>query len=290
MTVKPRNTSIVIPKSFVKEFQLSQLLNNLLHNPGYWLKLFLKTSSVVGLGLFLLGIVGIGFARSWAKDHLAPIVAKELSKTLKRPVNLGEIEDIWFDRIQINNAFIPTHSDDFNQLKVREVIITFSPLDLLLKQSVKLDIEIAAPDIYLAQNVRGNWLNISPQPKSSPSPIKVELGTINIENARIVVLPYSKNPQPVTINKINLQADIDDNQQQVKFNGGGQFGDSGQVRIQGNSLIANGKTELVVNGTKLDAAAATRVVKIPEVQIDRGTVDGNLSLAIEQSIAQLFIG
>jgi translocation and assembly module TamB len=228
-----------------------------------------------------VGIIGIGFARSWAKGHLAPIVAKELSKTLQRPVNLGEIEDIWFDRIQLTNAFISVHGNDLNQLKVRDITINFNPFDLLFKRSVKLDIEIAAPDIYLAQNSGGSWLNIPTQKQTSPGPIKIEVGTIKIENGQIAVLPYGQNPQPIRMSKINLQADVDDSQQQVKFIGGGQFSENGQVRVQGNSFITNGKTELVVDGSKLDAVVATRVVKIPEVQIDRGTVDGNLSLAIE---------
>jgi translocation and assembly module TamB len=246
-----------------------------------WLSLFLKTGSAIGLGLFLLGIIGVGVGRWWAKNNLAPIVAQELTKTLKRPVSLGEIENIWFDEVHLTNASIPANGKDLNRLAVRDIIVKFDPLKLAFDRTLKLDIRLVAPNIYLAQNIKGNWVNLPAQDKTPPSPIKVEVGTVNIENAQVVVVPFSKNPQPVTISRINLQAEVDESQQRATFNSGAQFERSGQLQIQGNTLIANGKTELVVKGQKLDTAAATRVVKIPEVTIVRGTVDGDLSLAIE---------
>jgi translocation and assembly module TamB len=273
VTAKRRNKSI--------EPNQPPLVVKLPRSSGYWLNLFLKTGSAIGLGLFLLGIIGIGVGRWWAKNNLAPIVAQELTKTLKRPISLGEIENIWFDEVHLTNASIPANGQDLNRLAVRDVVVNFDPIKLAFDRTLKLDIRLVAPSIYLAQNIKGSWIDIPAQEKTPPSPIKVEVGTVNIENAQVVVVPFSKNPQPVTISKINLQAEVDESQQRATFNSGAQFEQQGQVQIQGNTLIANGKTELVVKWQKLDAAAATRVVKIPEVTIVRGTVDGDLSLAIE---------
>jgi translocation and assembly module TamB len=253
------------------------------HSPSKsrrWLKLFLKTGSAIALGLFLLGIIGIGIAQWWAKDNLAPIISKELSKTLKRPIDVGEIEDISLNEIRISNANIPAHGSDANRLEVREIIINFNPFKLALERTFKFDVRLIAPSIYIAQNVRGNWANIPTQKKAQFSPVKIEVGTIKIEDAKIVIVPYSQKPQPVIVSQFNLQADVNDAQERVTFNAGAQFGKRGQIQLQGNSLIANGETQLAVKGQKLDAAAATRIVKIPEVKIDRGTVDGELNLAI----------
>ncbi len=246
-----------------------------------WLHLFLKTGGAIGLGLCLLGIIGVGIGQWWAKKNLAPIVAQELTKTLKRPISLGEIENIWFDEVHLKNANIPAYGRDLNRLAVKDIIVKFDPLKLAFDRTLKLDIRLVAPSIYLAQNIKGNWIDIPAQKKTPPSPIKVEVGTVSIENALIVVVPFSKNPQPVTISKIDLQAEVDESQHLATFNSGAQFEQQGQVQIQGNTLIANGKTELVVKGQKLDVAAATRIVKIPEVTIVRGSVDGDLNLAIE---------
>lgn len=246
-----------------------------------WLKLFLKTGSAIGLGLFLLLIAGLGFGKWWAKNNLAPIVSKELAKSLKRPIDLGEIKDISLDQIRISNANIPPHGKDRNRLDVREVVVNFNLFKLALDHTLRLDVHAISPSIYLPQNKQGNWVNIPTQPKAPPDSIKIEVGKIKIDNARVVLAPYDKSPQPVTLSKINIDADVDDSQERVKFNGGAEFGTNGKVQIQGNTLIDNGKTQVAVKGEKLDAAAATRIIKIPEVKIARGTVDGNLDLAIQ---------
>ncbi len=273
MTAKPRDKSI--------EPSQAPLRSKSPRSSRDWLKLFLKTGSRIGLGLFLLGIVGVGVGRWWAKNNLAPIVAQELTKQLKRPISLGEVENIWFDQVHLTNASIPANGQDLNRLAVRDIIINFDPIKVVFERTLKLDIRLVAPSIYLAQNIKGNWIDIPAQEKTPPSPIKVEVSTVNVENAQVVVVPFSQNPQPVTISKINLQADVDESQQRATFNSSAQFEQHGQIEIQGNTVVANGKTELIVKGQKLDAAAATRIVKIPEVTIVRGTVDGDLNLAIE---------
>jgi translocation and assembly module TamB len=275
VTAKPSKKSI---ESTSKQ---PQLVTKSPRSSRDWLHLFLKTGGALGLGLCLLGIIGVAVGQWWAKTNLAPIVAQELTKTLKRSISLGEIEHIWFDQVHLTNASIPANGQDLNRLAVKDIIVRFDPVKLAFDRTLKLDVRLVAPSIYLAQNIKGDWINIPAQEKTPPSPIKIEVGTVNIENAQVVVVPFSKNPQPVTISKINFQAEVDEKQQRATFNSGAQFEQQGQVQIRGNTLIANGKTELVVKGQKLDAAAATRVVKIPEVTIVRGSVDGDLNLAIE---------
>ncbi len=246
-----------------------------------WLKLFLKTGSIIGLGLFGLAIIGIGFGQWWAKRHLAPIVAQELTKTLKRPVRLGKLEDISFTELRLSDASIPASGNQLNHLKVEEVVVNFNPLKLVFDRTLKLDVQLVEPSIYLPQDSRGSWGTIPTSEQTAPGPVKIQAGKIKIDRGRIVLVPYSKNfQQPVTANNLDLQADIDDSQKEVSFNGKSEFNTDGKVQFQGKSLIANGETKVTITGDKLDAAAATRIVKIPEVTIDRGTVAGKLELAI----------
>ena len=146
---------------------------------------------------------------------------------------------------------------------------------------MKLDVRAIAPSIYIEQDRQGSWVNLPKIQKTPTGTVKVEIGNIKVEDARVAILPYDKNPQLVNLSKVNLDANIDNSQKRVKFNGKSQFESNGQLQFQGNSLITNGTTQLVAKGQKLDAAAATRIVKIPEVQIVRGNVDGELSLAIQ---------
>jgi translocation and assembly module TamB len=258
------------------------MFDNLSFNPRRWLRLFLKTGSIIGLGLFILMLIGVGYGQWWAKRNLAPMISQELTKTLKRPVNLGSVEEVSLDRVRLRNANIPASGKNLNQLKIQEVIVSFNPIKLIFTRTLKLDVRVIAPSLYLPQDAQGKWVEIPAQTKQPPGPVKIEVGTINIDDAQITILPYDKtNPQPVTVSKLDLQADLDDRQSQVNFTGGGKFNTDGRVQFEGQSLIANGQTQVAIKGEKLDAAAATRIVKIPEVRIDRGTVDGNLNLAIQ---------
>ncbi|WP_295615189.1 translocation/assembly module TamB domain-containing protein, partial [Chamaesiphon sp. GL140_3_metabinner_50] len=245
-----------------------------------WLKLFLKTGSKIGLGLFLLLIGAIGWGQWWAKDNLSPLVSQELTKSLKRPVSLGKIDSLWLNEVHFKDAKLPTNGSDLNSVDAPDTIVSFNPIQLLFDRTLKLDVRLVNPSIYVAQNAGGNWVNIPAQDKQAPPPVKIQVGTIAVNNAKVTIVPYSQNPQPIVISKINLEANVNDFQDRVKYNGGAQIGDGGQVSVLGESAIANGETELVVNGQKLDAVAATRIVKIPEVTIARGTVDGDLKLAI----------
>lgn len=242
--------------------------------------MFLKTGSKIGLGLFLLLIAAICWGQWWAKDNLSPLVSQELTKSLKRPVSLGKIDSLWLNEVHFKDAKLPANGDDLNSVDAPETIVSFNPIQLLFDRTLKLDVRLINPSIYLAQNAGGNWVNIPVQDKQAPPPVKIQVGTIAVNNAKVIIVPYSQNSQPIAISKINLEANVNDRQDRVKFEGGAQVGDSGQVSVRGESAIANGETELAVKGQKLDAVAATRIVKIPEVTIARGTVDGDLKLAI----------
>ncbi len=262
------------------------MFDNLSFTPGRWLRLFLKTGSIISLGLFVLMIIGVGYGQWWAKRNLAPTISQELSKTLKRPIDLGRVEEVSLDRVRLRNVHIPVSGNSLNQLKVPEIIVSYNPIELIFTRTLKLDIRAIDPSIYLPQNAQGKWIELPSQTKQPPGPVKIEVGTINIENAQIVLLPSDKtNHQPITVSKLDLQANLDAKQQQVKFTGEGKFNTDGQVQFQGQSLITNGQTQVTVKGEKLDAVAATRIIKIPEVRVAQGTVDGSLNLAIQPQIS-----
>ncbi len=259
----------------------NQVTSNSSHSSRRWLNLFLKTGSAIGLGLFLLLIVGIGFGQWWAKRHLAPLVAQELTKSLKRPIDLGQIEGIWLNEVSLGMTKIPANGNDLTRLEVPKVIVNFNPIKLVIDRTLKLDIHLVNPRLNIVQNSQGNWLNLPKQERKSPPPIKIEVGKIQIDGARIVLVPYRQNPRPIAISKLNLQADVADRQDRVSYSGDALLNERGQLKLQGNSTIANGETQLRVKGQKLDAAAATQIIKIPQVEVVHGTVDGEAQIAVQ---------
>lgn len=247
----------------------------------HWLKLFLKTGSALGLGLFVIAIFGLLYGQWWAKRHLAPMISQELTKSLKRPVNLGRIESIWLNEIKIDKTTIPAHGSDRNNVNIRQLVVNFDPVKLVFTHTLKLDIRAIAPLIYVSENQEGSWVTIPDRQQTPPGAIKIEVGNIQVDDGRVVVVPYGKNARSVDVSKVNLDAQVDDSQHQVDFKGIGQFEGNGHFQVRGTSLITNGTTQIAVKGQKVDAAAATRIFKIPQVEIARGTVDGELNLAIQ---------
>lgn len=245
-----------------------------------WLRLLFKTGSVLGLGLFAIVVVGLLYGQWWAQRNLAPIIAQELTKSLKRPVKVGEIESVWLNRIEIGKTAIPATGNDPSNLSIDRVVASFDPLKLILAQTLKLDIEVNTPNIYLAQNSQGNWLNIPDRQKTPPGPVKIEVGKIDVNNAKVVVVPDGKNARSVEVSQVNVTANISDSQQQVNFNSNALFERTGKIEITGQSLLTNGKTEFTIATQKVDAAAITRLYQIPQVKIASGTVDGKLNVAI----------
>ncbi len=248
---------------------------------SHGLKFFLKTGSAIALALFCLGIVGFVYGRWWLNENLSPTLERELGKTLKRPVKIGKIDEITLDNLHVRNIRIPATAGELNRLEVKELIVNFNLAQIAIDRSLKLDIRVVAPNVYLPQNAAGSWVQIPPQDKAPEGAFKIKVGTVKIEQGMVTLVPYSTTPQPIAISKIDIKAAVDDPQSQVDFKANAQFGADGQVRLEGKSLVANGQTQLTASGEKLDAAAATRIVKIPQVTIDRGTVDGSLNLAIQ---------
>ena len=124
----PHSTESIQPKHKLESHSTNLMTNNSSSTSRRWLKLFLKTGSTIGLGLFVVVIIGVCYGQWWAKRNLAPLISQELTKSLKRPVNLGKIEDIWLNEIKIGKTTIPAHGSDRNNLQVRQVITEFRPI------------------------------------------------------------------------------------------------------------------------------------------------------------------
>lgn len=245
-----------------------------------WLALLLKVGGRVAILLLPIFAIALVWAHGWAKHNLAPIIAKELSKSLKRPVNLGEISDLSINGLRFIDADIPATANDRDRVEVKEIVVNFDPIKLALSRTLKLNIKLIEPNLYIDRDTKGNWVNIPPQEPTPPGAIKTEIGTIEIAKARATLVPDSQNPQATIVRDINAIAEVDDPQQQVSFDGMAQVGEGGRLQIKGNSLIINGQTKLVINGKKLKAVDVSNLIQIPAVKIDRGSVDGNLELQV----------
>jgi translocation and assembly module TamB len=157
--------------------------------------LFLKRTGIALGAILLVGLVG-GAWRLWTFVHkdLAPLVERNLTQSLKRPVKLGAVEKFSLSGVRFGASAIPPTPTDPDKVTVDGVEASFDPLQLLLARRLKLDVNLINPDLYLEQDSQGRWLtttiNVQPQPGAA---VKTEVNNIRFSNGDVVLMPYRES-------------------------------------------------------------------------------------------------
>ncbi|MBD1926553.1 translocation/assembly module TamB domain-containing protein [Trichocoleus sp. FACHB-90] len=164
-------------------------------NRRVWLLLLSRTG--IALGLFLLvGIAGgVWWAWVFVHQRLAPIVQENLSQTLNRPVQLGQVEGFSPNSLRFGSSSIPATPTDPDRASVEGVKVIFDPLALLFNRTLKLDITLVKPDVYIEQDEKGRWVSTQLESKDASGPITTELQSIQVQNADVLLLPRPKKRQ-----------------------------------------------------------------------------------------------
>ncbi|MBD1933034.1 MULTISPECIES: translocation/assembly module TamB domain-containing protein [Cyanophyceae] len=164
-------------------------------NRRVWLLLLSRTG--IALGLFLLvGIAGgVWWAWVFVHQRLAPIVQENLSQTLNRPVQLGQVEGFSPNSLRFGSSSIPATPTDPDRASVEGVKVVFDPLALLFNRTLKLDITLVKPDVYIEQDEKGRWVSTQLESKDASGPITTELQSIRVQNADVLLLPRQKKRQ-----------------------------------------------------------------------------------------------
>ena len=100
-------------------------------NQRLWLLLLGRTG--IALALILLTAIAAGAWWAWLfiQNELAPTVAKALSETLDRPVEIGALESVSFSGLRFGSASIPPTATDPNQVTVEAVDVGFNLLSVM---------------------------------------------------------------------------------------------------------------------------------------------------------------
>jgi len=155
------------------------------HPQRRWWRILLLS----GTGVGILGLVGAVAAREWVREKLAPIVASEVSQTLKRPVQIGRLERFTPTSLRFGRSSVPTTATDPDYASTEAVEVKFSIWPLLFNRTLKLDITLVKPSAYIEQDAQGRWVNLpTPDPKP-PGLFKTEIEAIRVENVGAVLVP-----------------------------------------------------------------------------------------------------
>ncbi len=253
-------------------------------------RLLLLSRTGIALGVPVL--VGLGGGALWlwnfVQTDLAPLVQKNLTQTLQRPVQLGRVEGFSLTGMRFGASSVPATPTDPDRAAVTAVDVAFNPLHLLFTRTLKLGITFVDPDVYIEQNREGEWIAALPQVEQKPGLIKTELDTIRFNNADVVLVPNPRTDntkKPFAIAQVNGTGQLLDQNQLIKFELNGQPVAGGSLRLQGESNLKTQQIDLQLQVQNFLASDVTRLVVLP-LDLRAGRVDSNLTVQLRPDLQQ----
>jgi translocation and assembly module TamB len=265
------------------------------------LMLLSRGSIAVGSLLLILIIAGVWWLRNFVKTELAPLAQKNLTNTLNRPVELGEVQEFSLTGVKFAASAIPPTSTDTDQVKIESVNVGFNPWQLVTNRQLKLDVTLINPDIYIQQDSQDQWVTTKIAEPGEPGIIKTDLDIIRVRNAKLVLvgnppkpnniknnsnLSNSQTPTPVVFSGLYGKAQLvknSEDQQSIKFDVSGKPDNGGNIVLAGNILLENIQQgldgNLKVRTQNLLAADITNLIPLP-VNLTAGRFQGDLDVQL----------
>ncbi len=271
--------------------------------------------------VILLSGVGAGLGYGWffIQRQLAPLVGASLSKTLDRPIHLGEVSHFTLKGLRFGRTEVPPTPTDPDRVTLEAVEVGFNPL-LLLRGTLKLDLILIKPNVYIEQNENKVWTDTTLAP-SEPGAIKIDLQSIRIEDARISLVARSEDNKlesPVQVLLSEGKTSFRNNNQDINVQLQGKLlpvwtttvekikeEESGEkpdtptnnqseekpeptqnkvqenkFAIVGRALTDAGKLDLTLSGKNLDIVSLARLVPSNPLQVQGGVVGGYVEIAL----------
>jgi translocation and assembly module TamB len=188
----------------------------------------LRNAGRVGVGIALtLTATGLGacwYGRYFLNERLSPLLQAELSKLLKRPVELGKIERVSLTSLRFGKSQVPATENEPNFLAVDAIDVRVDALAYLQKRQLGLDVVVKSPQVFLKQDlVSGQFLpKITPPPKSTQAGF-IDLRTVKFEDGQVTI-QAAATKEFVTLSQVQIQSDwkiTDLSNQSLKLSGGG---------------------------------------------------------------------
>lgn len=240
----------------------------------------------VGLGSVLLVSISGGFVYGWffIEKRLAPILEKELTNFLNRPVKIGSVQGISLTGVRFGNSEILPTQKDPAKISLEQVDVTFNPLKLFTHSQLALNVKAIRPDIYLEQGINGSWL-ITPFDTiklSGTEELAVELETLRFIDADVTVTARSatkKLQSPVKLFLPSAKMDFADKGRIIDFEGTGQLAKGGKVKLSGVGKTNTEEINLLVVGHQVKATDIKDLIALP-LDLKDGEVGINLNVKL----------
>jgi translocation and assembly module TamB len=236
------------------------------------------------------------YIQNFIYQKLAPLVAESLTETFSRPVLLGGVERVSLTGIRIGASSLPPTDQDADRVKVEAIEVGFNLFELLWSRTLHIDTTLIRPDIFVDQDVEGQWIKTQVKEQESDNYITTELDEIRIQNGRLILAASKQIRDEETgklktipdrvltsleVQNVNGNTTLREDNQRIGFDLTGTPQTGGTVRFQGDLNRAIDSTKLTVEAQGLLAPLVNVVVPLP-VTLLTGRASGKLDIELAQ--------
>ncbi len=274
---------------------------------------FKRLPIILGVGV----LVGIGGATLWTwrfvDGELVPLVTRQLSKTLNRPILLGDIEGLSLTGVRLGASSVPATPTDTDRATIEAVEVKFNPLQFLWTRRLGLRVILVKPTIYLEQDAKGAWVTTQIQKGDKKGWIEVALDRLELDNGTVMLsspnwtpeTPKLENPQPetqkkeeeeeikkpeekvqpkfvmTTLRRVQGSVDIVNNNDLVQFEVIGYPITKGRLRVKGEYLVSGQDVKLNISGQDIPAAEISPILTQTPLAFENGQLYGNVGIQLK---------
>ncbi|HEY9908175.1 MAG TPA: hypothetical protein V6D18_11305, partial [Thermosynechococcaceae cyanobacterium] len=245
-----------------------------------WLRRLRRYGLPIG-GVALVGLAAGGWwGWVFVNEQLSPLIERNLSEALKRPVKLGQVERFTLTSLRVGPSSVPATDIDSDQLSIGAVEISFNPLRILLTRSLNLGIIVERPSVYLEQDKEGNWISTQVEQKEEKGPVTTEIESVQFRDAEVVLVPWAKSgdkrAQAIKLNQANGAVNFFDNNERVTYELSGKTTTGGGVDLEGETLQRPKQpqqTNAEIRVQNFLVSEIDRLVKLP-IDLEAGRANG----------------
>jgi translocation and assembly module TamB len=255
--------------------------------PNRHLKNILFSRTTIAIGVLILVCVAAGawWLQRFIYEQLSPLVEKNLSQTLKRPIKVGRVERFGLTGLRLGATSVPATATDPDTALIEAVEVNFNLLAVLFSRTLPLDVILVNPKVYVQQDTQGRWVNTDIATGGEGGPIQIALNRLGWRNAQAVLVSNVQQltrPTPrntVTLNRVNGAATFHENYNLIKFNLAGKPQTGGDLKLDGDFRPKTGRASINVNTQDFLASDLTRLIELPLV-IQGGRASSNFKADI----------
>lgn len=230
-----------------------------------------RTTIAIGVPILVGVAAGAWWVQRFIYEQLSPLVEKNLSQTLKRPIKVGRVERFGLTGLRLGATSVPATATDPDTVSMAAVEVNYNLLSVLFSRTLPLDVTLVNPKAYVQQDTEGRWVNTDIATGGEEGPIQIALNRLGVRNAQAVLVSNVQQltrPTPrntVTLNQVNGAATFHENYQLINFDLAGKPQTGGDLNLDGEFRPKTGRASINVNTQDFLASDLTRLIELPLV-------------------------